>query len=260
MTGLTYDSATARVLWRRDMKRFWRQPSRLVGALGQPIIFWLVIGTGMASTFKLPGMTMDYLEFFYPGVILMVALFASIFASVSVIDDRHQGFLQAVLAGPGSRLALVLGKCCGSASVAMVQIGAFLLLAPLAGFDWARIDWPALLLTLGGATLGLSALGFAVAWWLDNVQAYHAIQMTLLMPLWVVSGAMFPLDPTHPVFAKVMAFNPVAYAVSATRHALYGGVAPAATVLPVDLPTSLALVGAFAALAFCLAAFICRRR
>src|SRR4051812_12731775 len=122
MTGLQYDWATVHVLWRRDLLRLFRQPSRLVGALGQPVIFWAVIGSGMAHTFVLPGTNLDYSEYFFPGVVLMVGLFASIFASVSLIEDRHQGFLQAVLAGPSARWALVGGKCLGSASVALVQI------------------------------------------------------------------------------------------------------------------------------------------
>ena len=125
MTALGYDLATVRVLWWRDLARFFRQPSRLAGALGQPILFWLIIGTGMASTFRMPGAdaAVGYLQFFYPGVVLMVVLFAAIFTTVSVIEDRHAGFLQAVLAGPGSRAALVLGKTLGSASVALTQAG-----------------------------------------------------------------------------------------------------------------------------------------
>ena len=107
---------------------------------------------------------MGYLQFFYPGVVLMVVLFAAIFTTVSVIEDRHAGFLQAVLAGPGSRAALVLGKTLGSASVALTQAALFLLLAPVAGFPYASVNWPLLVAALGLCGLGLAALGFAVAW------------------------------------------------------------------------------------------------
>ena len=92
MTALGYDLATARVLVRRDLTRFFRQPSRLVGALGQPILFWLIIGSGMAATFRMPGAEgVGYLAFFYPGVVLMVVLFAAIFTTVSVIEDQRIG-------------------------------------------------------------------------------------------------------------------------------------------------------------------------
>ena len=264
MNGLRYDWATIRVLWRRDLLRFLRQPARILGALGQPVIFWAVIGSGMTRSFRLPegsGAQLDYLEFFYPGVVLMVALFASIFASVSIIEDRHHGFLQSVLAGPASRWALVVGKCLGSCSVALLQIALFLLLAPLAGFGLGQVNWLTLGATLFGSCLGLSALGFAVAWWLDNVQAYHAIQMTFLVPLWVVSGAMFPLADAGDAWGWVMAVNPVSYAVTGVRHALYGGAAPAGTVMAtVGTPLALAVVGGFAVLCLGLGMGVCRRR
>jgi daunorubicin resistance ABC transporter membrane protein len=258
VNALAYDLATARVLWRRDLVRFFRQPSRLAGALGQPIIFWLVIGSGMAATFRMPGASVGYLQFFYPGVVLMVVLFAAIFTTVSVIEDRHQGFLQAVLAGPGSRAALVVGKALGSASVALSQAALFLALAPAAGFSLLSVNWPLLVAALALCAVGLAALGFAVAWVVDNVQGYHAIQMTLLVPLWVVSGAMFPPSPDHPAFAAVMRANPVAYAVSAARRALGGPLAPGA--LPGSAARDLAVVAAFAAAALGLAVLAARRR
>ena len=255
-----YDWATTQVLWRRDLIRFWRQPSRLIGAMGQPIIFWFVIGSGMASTFAVAGSSIDYMTYFFPGVVLLIALFASIFASVSVIEDRHQGFLQAVLAGPGSRAALVVGKCCGSASVGMLQALLFLACAPLSGFSYASIDWPLVLLALLSACAGLSALGFAAAWALDNVQAYHAVQMTLLMPLWVVSGAMFPMPADQVVFRWAMRLNPIAYALSALRHGLHGGyIIDAGLTVAAPWP-SLAVVLAFTLLASVLSVWVCRRK
>src|SRR5262245_29820137 len=139
---MSYGLYTIDVLWRRDLTRFWREPGRILGALGQPLIFWLVLGGGFAASFKMPGLELGYLEFFFPGVVAMVVLFASIFASVSLIEDRHQGFLQAILAGPGSRTSLVLGKCAGSASVALLQAFMFVALAPAAGFAYASVDWP----------------------------------------------------------------------------------------------------------------------
>jgi daunorubicin resistance ABC transporter membrane protein len=256
--SLRWDWATAAVLWRRDLVRFFRQPSRLAGALGQPVIFWLVIGSGMAATFRMPGSTVGYLQFFYPGVVMMVVLFAAIFTTLSVIEDRHQGFLQMVLAGPGSRAALVAGKSLGSASVALSQAALFLLLAPLAGFAPTSVRWPLLLAALSLAALGLAALGFLVAWLVDNVQGYHAIQMTLLVPAWVLSGAMFPPSPEHPVLGTLMGFNPVAYAVSAARRALAGPAAPGA--LPGSAARDLLVLALFAIAALAAAAAAARRR
>jgi daunorubicin resistance ABC transporter membrane protein len=255
--ALAYDVATALVLARRDLVRFFRQPSRLAGALGQPVIFWLVIGGGFAGTFRMPGSDVPYLRYFYPGVVLMVVLFASIFTTASVIEDRHRGFLQSVQAAPGSRAALVVGKALGSASVALTQAALFLLLAPAAGFAWGAIHWPLLAAALGLAAIALAALGFAVAWALDNVQGYHAIQMTVLVPLWVVSGAMFPAPDVHPALAAALRANPLAHAVSAARRALAGAGAPG--VLPGSAAQDLAVCALFAAACLALAVLAARR-
>jgi daunorubicin resistance ABC transporter membrane protein len=254
---LAYDAATALVLARRDLVRFFRQPSRLVGAVGQPVIFWLLIGGGLSGTFRMRGADVSYLGYFYPGVVLMVVLFASIFTTASVIEDRHRGFLQTVQAAPGSRAALVVGKSLGSSSVALTQAALFLVLAPAAGFPHRAIDWPLLAAALLLAALALAALGFAVAWGLDHVQGYHAIQMTVLVPLWVVSGAMFPPPEGHPALAAALRANPLAHAVSAARRALGGEGAPG--VLPGSAAGDLLFCAAFAAAALALAVAVSRR-
>jgi daunorubicin resistance ABC transporter membrane protein len=255
--ALAYDAATALVLARRDLVRFFRQPSRIVGALGQPVIFWLMIGGGLSGTFRMPGAEVPYLTYFFPGVVVMVVLFAAIFTTASVIEDRHRGFLQTVQAGPGSRAALAAGKTLGSAAVALTQAALFLVLAPLGGYRYAHVSWPLLLAALALAGIALSALGFAVAWALDNVQGYHAIQMTVLVPLWVVSGAMFPFPADHPALAAAMHANPLAHAVSAARRALGGDGAPGA--LPGSAAEDLAVTAAFAAGALALAVLSTRR-
>jgi ABC-type multidrug transport system permease subunit len=258
---LAQELAVIGVLWRRDLLKFLRQPSRLAGALGQPIIFWGVIGSGMAASFKMPGSSVGYLEYFFPGVILMVIVFASIFATVSVIEDRHAGFLLPVLVAPGSRGALVLGRCLGATTVALVQAGLFVLLAPWAGFSYGHIDWALLVGSLCLGSFALTALGFAVAWWLDNLMAFHAIQMTLLVPLWVVSGAMFPASRT-PAFQAVMRYDPISYSVGLARAALYGGTLPAGLEgsSPASVGISLLVLAAFAVLCLAAAIGVCLKR
>jgi len=268
LRSLALDLAAIGVLWRRDLVRFFRQPSRLVGALGQPVLFWLVLGAGMSGTFRYGGDgagATGYLAYFFPGVVLMVVLFAAIFTTLSVIEDRQRGFLQTVLAGPGSRLALVLGKCAGSASVALTQAALFLLLAPAAGFPFRAMDGPLLAGALALSAVALAGIGFAVAWVVDSPQGYHAIQMTLLVPLWVVSGAMFPVPADRPALAALMHANPISYAVSAARHALAGPDGPGGLrfappgALPGGAGRDLAVCAAFAAVAVALAALASRR-
>jgi daunorubicin resistance ABC transporter membrane protein len=257
---LAEELATIAVLVRRDCKRFVREKSRVVGALLQPLIFWLVIGSGMSSTFVLPGARgVGYLEYFYPGVVVMVVLFTAIFTTMSVIEDRHSGFLQAVLVAPGSRAAVVLGKCLGSASVALIQSVLFIALAPLAGFHAATIEWPLLLGALALSCFGLCALGFAVAWWLDSTAGYHVVMSILLLPLWILSGAMFPAQSG--VLAALQRFDPMSYSVSAVRRALYGGVLPHGTgLVSGSALLELLVLAGFAALAAAVSVRICYLR
>ena len=250
--------ATVRVLWQRDLTRFFREKSRVVGALLQPLLMWVVIGGGFSPTFKLASAAgLSYKEFFFPGVILMVVLFTSIFATMSLIDDRHAGFLQAVLIGPGSRASLVLGKCLGSTSVALVQSGLFVLLAPLAGIPFSQIAWPMLLLTLFTTAFALTALGFAVAWWLDSTQGYHVVMSLVLIPSWILSGAMFPLPQS---LAAFFTWNPMSHAASAIRYALYAGHPPSGTVLSPNPAFEFFVIALFALITFSLSVMLCRKK
>ena len=260
MTALKFDLSTIYVLWRRDLMRFFTQPSRLVGALFQPLILWFILGSGMAPTFGLPGVEVSYLEYFFPGVVMMVLVFSSIFSTISVIEDRSAGFMQMVLAGPGSRSALVIGKCLGSTTVALFQAALFVALAPVAGISLSGVAWPLLLSVMMLMSLGLTAFGFFVAWLINNTHGYHAIQMTILMPLWALSGAMFPPHTESSVFGLLMRFNPVAYGMTALRHAFYEGSAPASTVLNMTPEAALITVAAFALVCLVAAMLCCEQR
>jgi daunorubicin resistance ABC transporter membrane protein len=260
--GVAYDLATIRVLWKRDLVRFFRQKSRVIGALVQPLIFWAVIGSGFAPSFKVAGAEgVGYLQYFYPGIILMVILFTSIFSTMSLIEDRHEGFLQAVLAAPGSRMAVVLGKVLGGASLAAIQAIAIIALAPLAGFPLASIAWPMLIAMLLLTSIALSAVGFAVAWWLDSVQGYHAVMSVLLLPAWIVSGSMFPMTNGPRWMHALMAVNPLTYAASGVRRALGGGaLAHAIDNGSGSAAVELAVVTGVSVLAIALATLACAKR
>jgi ABC-2 type transport system permease protein len=259
--GFARNLATVRVLWWRDMVRFFRQRSRVIGAVAQPLLFWLIIGGGLSSSFVVPGASgLSYQTYFFPGIISMVVLFTSIFSTMSVIDDRHAGFLQAVLVAPGSRSSIVLGKILGGVSIAMIQVALFLVLLPWAGYPLTRVDWPLLLAHLLLLGVGLTSLGFTLAWVLDSTQGYHAVMSVLLLPAWMLSGAMFPVERAGPVLGAVMRGNPVTYAVEGTRRALYGGDLPPGIGLHAGAAIELAVVGGFALGAFALAAWACTRR
>jgi daunorubicin resistance ABC transporter membrane protein len=259
---MAVQAAAVRVLVWRDLLRFFRQKSRVIGALVQPLIFWLVIGSGLEASFHAPGAEgVGYLRYFFPGVVMLVILFTCIFTTMSVIEDRHRGFLQAVLVSSATRTSLVLGKTLGGVAIALAQAAMFLALAPLAGYHFAEIDWVSAILVLTFTGVGLAAIGFAVAWWLDSTQGYHVIMSVLLIPLWIVSSAMFPRAAAPGWLGAVMRCNPLAYGVTGLRRALGGGtLAPALSVGGASRAVELVVTLAFALGAIMLAAWVSRTK
>ena len=206
----------------REFVRFIRQPQRVVGTVAQPILFWLFLGSGFSASFRAPGMEqMTYLEYFYPGVMLMMMLFASIFSSITIIEDRDAGFLQSVLVAPVSRLAIVLGKVVGGTAIAMVQTLIFTIAAPFLGL---HLSLAALALLVGAyilASMGFASLGFYFAWGMRSSAGFHAIMMVFLMPLWMLSGALFPIEHAPGWLHLLMTINPVAHALVLMRGPFY---------------------------------------
>ncbi len=226
-------------LWKRELVRFLRQRSRIFGALGTPILFWLFIGSGLGSSFQLPtsNSEMNYLEFFYPGTILLIVLFTSIFSSLSIIEDRKEGFLLSVLVAPVSRYAIVLAKILGSTTLAFAQAFLLILLMPLLGIPldaWKLFTLSSALLLI---SFCLSGLGFATAWKTESMQGYHSVMNVLLFPLWLLSGALFPVEGAFSWVRWIMLVNPLTYSLSVLRHLLYGEGPGAASIAP--LPISL---------------------
>jgi ABC-2 type transport system permease protein len=207
-----------KALWFRDLIRIARERSRWLGVVLQPLLFWVVIGSGMADTFKPEGLKSDYLHFFFPGILVMIVLFTTIFASMAIIEDRQQGFLQQVLVAPGSRLSLVLGKVAGVTTVALIQLLLCMAVAPLAGYPLFEIN-PFIVLGIAIiGSVGLTGLSFTMAWLINSTHGYHAVMAVILLPLWMVSGSMF-VSPGG-WMEVVMTFNPMTYIVDGLRHGL----------------------------------------
>jgi ABC-2 type transport system permease protein len=214
-------------LWRREVVRFLRQRSRVIGALGTPVVFWLLIGSGLGRSFRPPGTIegedVHFLEYAYPGTLVLIVLFTAIFAMISIIEDRKAGFLQAVIASPASRISIVLGKVLGSTTLALGQAALVLLLAPLAGVPLTVTGVLATMGVLLLLSLGLSGLGFLIAWPMESTQGFHAIMNLGLMPMWFLSGALFPSQGASAWLRTMMTVNPLTYGVSLARCALYSG-------------------------------------
>ncbi len=246
VTARPSTAVAAYSLWRRELVRFYRQKARVVGVIASPLLFWLVLGSGFANSFHSSGSGGGhYLGYFFPGSVAMIVLFTSIFSMMSLIQDRNEGFLLSVLAAPVSRSAIVLGKVLGGATLAALQGFVFLLFAPFVG---VHASFGAVLLGMAVIALlsfELTALGFTIAWPLDSPQAFHAIVNLILIPLWMLSGSLFPASGASPWMHLLMRLNPLTYGVDALRNLLF----PAQTT-DASLPVNLAVTLGFCALCF----------
>lgn len=245
----------------REITRFLRQRSRVIGALGQPLVLWLLLGGGMKASF-MPGGGVDYLEYFYPGIIALTLLFTSIFATISVVEDRKAGFLQGVLCSPVPRWSIVTGQAAGATLLALLQALVLLALAPLAGIALSAASVAASIGVMILLGFGLTGLGLLLAWRLDSTQGFHAIMNLVLLPMWFLSGAFFPAAGAPTWIAWMIAVNPMTYGMAALRRCLYLG-DPRIAARTADLPgmgVSLAVVAALAVVTLLLAARQARRR
>ena len=213
-------------LWLREMVRFFRQRDRVIGAFATPIVLWLVLGLGLGRSFQssLAPAGRGYLEFFYAGTLVMILLFTAIFSTFTLIEDRREGFLQAVLVAPVGGWGLVLGKILGGTTLAMIQAVIFLAAAPMVGMKLSLVGalWSVGVMFL--QAFALTGLGFTIAWWMNSTAGYHAIMNVFLIPLWLLSGAVFPADGAPVRLGWVMKANPLTYGVTALRAGLYWNV------------------------------------
>ena len=237
-------------LWQREIVRFVRQRNRIVGALGTPLVFWLIIGSGLGSSFRSGTLGGEhYLEYSFPGTLALILLFTSIFSTISIIEDRQVGFLQSVLVAPVPRSAITLGKILGGTTLALVQALIFLLLSPTVGISLSAEKLLALTGVLLLVAFALTAVGFLIAWRMDSTQGFHAIMNLLLMPMWLLSGSFFPASGAPRWIRAVISANPLTYGVAAVRRLLYLGSPSTAMDVP-SLVTCITISVLFAILAF----------
>jgi len=255
-----YFALPAFTLWWREMVRFFRQRDRVMGALGTPLVFWLLLGSGLGKSFSAP-MSPEghgYLEYFFGGTIVLVLLFTAIFSTISIIEDRREGFLQAVLVAPVGRFGLVLGKILGGTTLALVQGLVFVLLAPLVGLSLSVVSVIWLIVVMFLLSFALTGLGFLIAWRMDSTQGFHAIMNLFLIPLWLLSGAVFPASGAPAILRWAMMCNPVSYGVTAIRQGLYWNIPLATAGLP-SRETNLCVTAIFAVAMFVLSLRAARR-
>src|SRR5579885_1342300 len=243
-------------LWEREIVRFYRQKARVIGVIASPLLFWFVLGSGFAHSFRSGATGSDqYLSYFFPGAVVMIVLFTAIFSMMSLIQDRNEGFLLSVMAAPVSSSAIVLGKVLGGATLAAIQGIIFLIFAPLVGVHTSLSAIAISIATIIMISFELTALGFAIAWPMDSPQAFHAIVNLILLPLWMLSGALFPASGASGWLRILMQINPLTYGTDALRNALFPSQATA-----FSLNVNLAVTIAFCVFVFAASWAIVNRR
>ncbi len=220
--GLRHDVRAVSIVWRRELIRFRTDRLRAVTSLVQPLLFLFILGTGLSA---LAGRSMPpgvhFQTFIYPGVLAMSVLFTAIFSAASIVWDREFGFLREILVAPVSRASIVIGKCLGGATIATFQGVIFLALAGLAHVPYN----PLLLLTLVGELLllafTLTAFGVMMAARIKQFQAFMALTQMLVMPLFFLSGALYPLSGLPAWLSVLTRIDPLTYVVGPMRHAVF---------------------------------------
>jgi ABC-2 type transport system permease protein len=245
----------AYTIWLREIVRFYRQKARVVGVIASPLLFWFVLGSGFAHSFRGGAGSDQYLGYFFPGAVVMIVLFTAIFSMMSLIQDRNEGFLLSVLAAPVSRSAIVLGKVLGGATLAAIQGIVFLVFTPLVGVHPSLTAIGISIAAIVMISFELTALGFAIAWPMDSPQAFHAIVNLILLPLWMLSGALFPASGASGWLHALMRLNPLTYGTDALRNALFPS-----QITEFSLTVNLAVTAAFCALVFAASWAIVNRR
>jgi ABC-2 type transport system permease protein len=220
--SVKHDLRAVSIVWRRELIRFRTDRLRAITSLVQPVLFLFVLGTGLsrlASRGMPPGV--NFKTFIYPGVLAMSVLFTAIFSAASIVWDREFGFLREMLVAPVRRWAIVLGKCLGGATVATIQGIIFLALAGVANVPYN----PVLLLTLVGELLLLSftltAFGVMMAARIKQIQAFMALTQLFVLPLFFLSGALYPLNGLPAWLTVLTRIDPLSYIVDPMRHAVF---------------------------------------
>ncbi len=207
------------ILWLRQLKRYLRSRARVIGSLGQPLLFLLALGFGFGPTFAKAGGG-SYIQFLGPGIIAMGILFTAVFSGIEIIWDRQFGFLKETLVAPVSRLQIVLGRALGGATVAMIQGLAVFLICLLAGFRLARAAWmPVAFLFMFLIAVLFTAIGTAIGSVLQDMQGFQLIMNFLVMPLFFFSNALFPVQGLPAPLRMIVRLNPLTYGIDGVRGA-----------------------------------------
>ncbi|MCH2153017.1 MAG: ABC transporter permease [Phycisphaerales bacterium] len=223
--SLTQFNLNTWVIFRREVIRFTRQPGRIMAAIGTTALLWVLLGSGFARSLSpeiAPETTTSFGAWLLPGMMTLVAVFSAIFSSLSTIEDRQSGWLQAVLVSPVSLLSIATGRSLGGGLVAFLQSGILLAGLPLLGMATSLSGVLLGLVVLGFTSIAMSGLGLAFAWHCRSASSFHSIMNLVFMPMWLLSGSVFPISGASRWLEIVAWCNPLTWCTTALRSSLAG--------------------------------------
>ena len=209
-------------MWKREIIRFYRSKSRVVGSLAMPFFFMAILGSSLGGAMNLPAGNGNYMEFLMPGILSMVLLFGSVFSGVIVIMDRQFGFLKETLVAPVSRTCIVFGKAAGGATTAVLQGLMMMGLAVALGASVDLAALPLVIALMALISMSFVALGVAIGSVLEDMHGFQLIMNFLVMPMFFLSGALFPLSSAPDIVRALSFIDPLTYAVDAMRYVMLG--------------------------------------
>jgi ABC-2 type transport system permease protein len=208
------------VLVLRDFKKFIREKSRLISTLARPLIWLFLVGGGMSRIVK-PDIGISYIQFIFPGILGMTILFSSIFSSISIIWDKEFGLMKEILVAPVSRISIVIGKALSGTIISLIQALIILMLFPFLGISLG-IDSIFYVMAIAFlSSFCISSLGIIIATFYDSFESFSAIMNFIVMPMFFLSGAMYPVKMLPDILKTISRANPLTYAIDALKHAMY---------------------------------------
>jgi ABC-2 type transport system permease protein len=208
------------VIVAREFKKFIREKSRLFSAIARPLLWLFIVGAGMSRL--VPRETgVPYTQFIFPGIIGMTILFSSIFSSISIIWDKEFGFMKEILVAPVSRLSIVIGKALSGTIVSTIQAAVILALFPFVGFHLSVLQIIALIVICASVSFCISAFGIVLATFYDSYESFSVIMNFIVMPMFFLSGAMYPVRLLPDILRFVAKLNPLTYGIDAMKHVIF---------------------------------------
>ncbi|KYC45763.1 MAG: ABC-2 type transporter [Candidatus Methanofastidiosum methylothiophilum] len=209
------------IIWLREIKKFVRDRSRLVSSIAQPLIWLLLIGTGFGATFGKVG-DLKYIQFMFPGILVMTLLFSSMFSAISIIWDRQFGFLKEMLVAPISRTSIAIGKSIGGASRSTIQALIILVFSPLLGIELTLLKVLLVVPLMFFISFTISGIGIIIAARMESFEGFNLIINFIIMPMFLLSGAIFPISNLPSWLSAIVNINPLSYGVDIMRWVMTG--------------------------------------